>query len=460
MITFAPPISRWQREAHTGGNQRNRGGVAAAGIRFETGSTMVDKIVSAARAATVAAPPLGSEAYGRFCTGLAHRLTAAWPRIRAANDADVDRARERGTPEVLVDRLRLTREHLDDLVTLTSTVAAEMRDLTSRPPGTPIGDWGTRHRVPRPLGVVLMIFEARPTVTVEGALLNVAAGNAVILRGGKEIARTNAALGAAVTAALEDAELPAGLVTVLDDPSRSLLRELLRRPDAIDVLIPRGSPSLIDYCHSAGTIPVLASGGGVNHLYVHRSADLAQAVAIALDSKLPAPAGCTSLEIALVDRPVADEFVAALLDGARRDGRPLTVRAGEGLRRPETTGEWQVQALAEHDLGREFLDSTIGVIPVDSPDEAVEFIQRHGSGHSEAIAATDPVVTTAFTDRVDAATIVVNGSLRLNDGPTLELGSEIAISTSRLHARGPITLAALVNYSWVIEANGRLREAS
>ncbi|MEV6627090.1 glutamate-5-semialdehyde dehydrogenase [Amycolatopsis sp. NPDC051106] len=421
---------------------------------------MVDKIVGAARAATVAAPPLGNEAYDRFCTGLAGRLTAAWPRIRDANDADVVQAREKGMPDVLVDRLRLTDEHLAGLVALTSTVAEELRELTRRPPGTPIGDWGVRHRVPRPLGVVLMIFEARPTVTVEGALLNVAAGNAVILRGGKEIARTNAALGAAVTAALEDAELPAGLVTVLDDPSRALLRELLRRPGEIDVLIPRGSASLVDYCDRASTIPVLASGGGVNHLYVHRSAELAQAVAIALDSKLPAPAGCTSLEIALVDRPVADEFVAALLDGARRDGRPLTVRVGEGLRRPETTGQWRVEELGEHDLGREFLDSTIGVVAVDSPGEAVEFVQRYGSGHSEAIAATDPVATAEFTDRVDAATIVVNGSLRLNDGPTLELGSEIAISTSRLHARGPITLAALVNYCWVVEANGRLREAS
>ncbi|MEA5360944.1 glutamate-5-semialdehyde dehydrogenase [Amycolatopsis sp., V23-08] len=421
---------------------------------------MVDKIVSEARAATVAAPPLGDEAYGRFCTGLARRLTAAWPRIRAANHTDTSQAQEKGLPAPLVDRLRLTEAHLTDLVALTSTVAGEMRELTERPPGTPIGDWGVRHRVPRPLGVVLMIFEARPTVTVEGALLNVAAGNAVILRGGKEIARTNAALAAAVAAALADAGLPAGLVTVLDDPSRALLRDLLHRPDAIDVLIPRGSPSLIDFCHRASTIPVLASGGGVNHLYVHSSADLAQAVAIALDSKLPAPAGCTSLEIALVDRPVADEFVAALLEGARRDGRPLTVRVGEGIHRPETTGHWQVDTLAEHDLGREFLDSTIGVLAVDTPAEAVEFIQRHGSGHSEAIAATDPAVTGEFTGRVDAATIVVNGSLRLNDGPTLELGSEIAISTSRLHARGPITLAALVNYGWVIEANGRLREAS
>ncbi|WP_410635117.1 glutamate-5-semialdehyde dehydrogenase [Amycolatopsis sp. cmx-4-83] len=421
---------------------------------------MVDKIIDAARAATTAAPPLGTEAYGRFCTGLAHRLTAAWPRIREANDTDVGRAREQGLPDVLVDRLRLTEDHLAALVALTSTVTGELDELTSRPPGTPIGDWGVRHRVPRPLGVVLMIFDARPTVTVEGALLNVAAGNAVILRGGKEIARTNAELGAAVSAALADAGLPAGLVSVLDDPSRSVLRDLLRRPDAIDVLIPRGSPSLIDYCHRASTIPVLASGGGVNHLYVHSSADLAQAVEIALDSKLPAPAGCTSLEVALVDRPVADEFVKALLEGARHDGRPLTIRVGEGLARPETTGDWRVEALGEHDLGREFLDSTIGVVAVDSPGEAVEFIQQHGSGHSEAIAATDPAVTGEFTNRVDAATIVVNGSLRLNDGPTLELGSEIAISTSRLHARGPITLAALVNYCWVIEANGRLREAS
>ncbi len=231
---------------------------------------------------------------------------------------------------------------------------------------------------------------------------------------------------------------------MLDDPNRAVLRALLKRPDAIDVLVPRGSPSLIDFCRTASGIPVLASGGGVNHLYAHHSADLVAAVSIALDSKVPAPAGCTSLEVALVDAEVSEAFVdrpdrpggqrtAAPRYPSRREF-PLAARADDG-------GPCRVDRLGPHDLGREFLDSTIGVVAVSGLTEAVEHIGRYGSGHTEGIVAAEPEAAEEFCRLVDASVLVVNGSLRLNDGPTLGLGSEIAISTSRLHARGPITLA-------------------
>ncbi|MBF6049571.1 glutamate-5-semialdehyde dehydrogenase [Streptomyces sp. NRRL B-1677] len=430
---------------------------------------MTEAILTSARAALAAAPPTGDPAYERYCRELAKRLAAHWPAVLDANAQDLARAEERGLSPVLLDRLRLTDAHLGQLEHLTEAVLNELGRVTARDSGVPIGDWGVRLRSPKPLGVVFMVYEARPTVTVEGALLPVAVGNAVLLRGGKEIARTNEALSAVAREALEAAGLPAHLVTVLDDPDRAQLRALLKRPDAVDVLIPRGSPSLIDYCRSASTIPVIASGGGVNHVYVHKSADLGLAAEVALDSKLPEPTACNTAEMMLVDAEVADDLVAAVLHAAERDNRQVTVRLDPRVPRPggEAGGDsgaggerpWRIDELQEHDLGREFLDATIGVRAVEGLDEALAHIRRHGSGHTEGVLAADRGVSEEFTRRVDAAAIVVNGSLRLHDGPTLGLGSEISISTGRMHVRGPVTLGSLVTHSWVVEAHGTLRSS-
>jgi glutamate-5-semialdehyde dehydrogenase len=311
---------------------------------------------------------------------------------------------------------------------------------------------------PEPLGVVLMVYEARPTVTVEGALLGAAVGNAVLLRGGREIAATNAAMAVAIGGALEDAGLPRDLVAVLDDPDRSRFRALLKRSDAVDVLIPRGSPSLIDYCRSASSIPVIASGGGVNHLYVHASADLELAARATLDSKMPEPTACNSLEVVLVDRAVAPRFVGELTRAARRGGVPVEIRVDEhrlsGLADDDLV---RFSALGPADFGREFLDRTVGVREVDGIQEALAHVERHGTGHTEGVIAADEDAVRRFQNRVDAAAIVVNGSLRLHDGPTLGLGPELAISTGRLHVRGPVTLASLVTRVWVVDAAGTLR---
>jgi glutamate-5-semialdehyde dehydrogenase len=242
------------------------------------------------------------------------------------------------------------------------------------------------------------------------------------------------------------------MVSVVEDPDRSVLRELLRRPDAVDVLIPRGSPALIDFCRTAGSVPVIASGGGVNHLYVDGSADPALAAAIALDSKLAEPTACNTLELVLVDRRVADAFVEEVL----RTGAEVTLKLGGGLR-ARSRGGVRVGELAEHDLGREFLDATIGVLPVPGVDAAVEHVRRHGSAHTEGVVSEDDAVVERFTRGVDAAAVVVNGSLRLHDGPTLGLGREISISTGRLHVRGPVTISALLTHCWVVEARGALR---
>lgn len=418
-----------------------------------------DLILRRARAAFDSAPPLGDPAYARYCRELGLRLTEHWPAIRAANQADIARAEMRGIPPTLVDRLRLTDEHLDRMVELTGAVERELGVVLADGEGIPAGDWGVVRRVPKPLGVALMIYEARPTVTVDGALLPVAVGNAVLLRGGKESAATDAALATAVETALTAAGLPAGLVTVMEDPDRSLMKAVLARPDQVDVLIPRGSPSLIDYCRTASSIPLIASGGGVNHLYVHRSADLELAARATLNSKVPEPAGCTSVEMVLVDQEVAADYLATVLAECERQDARLTIRLDSSMAGPTASGDspWRTEPLEPHDLGREFLDPVIGLRPVPGLAEAAEHIRAYGSRHTEGILAQDAQVSRQFARLVDAAMIVVNGSLRLHDGPKLGLGSEISIATGRLHVRGPVTLGALVTSTWVVEANGELR---
>lgn len=414
-------------------------------------------LLDAGRRALLAAPPLDHPAYLDLPGRLADRLRAAWPQLRAANEVDLDSARARELPAPIVDRLRLDEPQLAYLLALTRSVRAALPEVLAGGPPRPAGSWGSLRAVPKPLGLVLMVYEARPTVTVEGALLAASVGNAVLLRGGRELSATNAALGRVVRAALVDAGLPGELVTVLDDPDRSVLRTLLARPDAVDVLIPRGSPSLIDYCRRSTAIPVIASGGGVNHLYVHAGADLDRAAAATLDSKLAEPTACNTVETVLVDREVGEPFLRALADAVVAGGVPVRLLVDAPVPPLPTGGPVSVGPFGHADLGREFLDATVGVCRVDGLDEAVAHIARWGSGHTEGVHATDPGVVDAFCRRVDAAALVVNGSLRLHDGPTLGLGPELAISTGRLHVRGPVTLSRLVTHSWVVDAGGTLR---
>lgn len=415
-------------------------------------------VLTRVRDARRKAPPLDDPAYGRFPRVIVEHLAANWPAVLSANGSDIEAARDAGVPAVLVDRLRLGDGHLRQLAEFAERVSVAQPALTA--PDTPrqVGGWGRIRRIAKPLGVVLMVYEARPTVTIEGALLSASAGNAVLLRGGREIAATNAALATVIASALAAAGLPGELVVVLDDPDRSQLRELLTRADAIDVLIPRGSPSLIGYCRQASTIPVIASGGGVNHLYVHASADLAFAARAALDSKIPEPTACNTVEMVLADAEVAEAFLAALAQAAACEPTGVAILADPGLRRPEGVPDTvTVAPVSAHDFGREFLDRTIAVHVVSGLPEAVAHIARYGSGHTEGIIATSDAAVAEFCRHVDAAALVVNGSLRLHDGPTLQLGPELSISTGRLHVRGPVTLTNLITHSWVVEATGTLR---
>ncbi|MBO4204637.1 glutamate-5-semialdehyde dehydrogenase [Micromonospora echinofusca] len=421
----------------------------------------IDQLLSAARAALRAAPPVGDEAYLRFARSVGALVRHRWSEIVRANEVDLAAGHGRGLPEPLLHRMRLTGAHRDRVAELAGTVQRELVAATR--PGPVFQGLGgaTARQVPRPLGVVLMIYEARPTVTVDGTLLPVCAGNAVLLRGGTEIAATNAALGAVFDTALAESGLPAGLVQVLTDVDRAGLRHLLRRDDAIDVLIPRGSPSLVDACRISSRIPMIVGGGGVNHQYVHRSADPDLAVRLVLDGKLPEPEGCTALEMVLLDDAVADAFLDRL---ARRVAEPDVARLA--LRVDTTLADrlpaglragLDVRPLTDADDGREFLDTTLAVRTVSGLEQAVAHIDRYGSGHTEGIVTGDPRVADEFCRRVDAAALVVNGSVRLHDGPTLGLGTEIVIATGRLHVRGPVTLRSLTTRSWRVEGNGVTR---
>lgn len=421
----------------------------------------VDQVVATARAALHDAPPLGAPEYLRFAEAVSENALRRWPEVEEANAQDLDDGRARGLSEAFLERLRLEVRHLELFGALSRSVARELPELARPGPVlTGLGKLRAR-RVPKALGVVFMIYEAKPTVTIEGALASGCAGNATILRGSAEIGATNAVLGDVVAEALAEARLPAGMVQVLGNTDRNELRELLRRDDAIDLLIPRGSPSLIDYCRGATRIPVITGGSGVNHLYVHHSADPELGVRLLLDSKLPEPAGCTALEMALVDDGAADAFFAML---ARRaaEGELLDLR----LRVPEELipglpddllRAQEVRPLTAHDNGREFLERVLAVRVVEGIDEAVDHIRRYGSGHTEGIVSSNPEATERFCREVDAAAVVVNGSLRLHDGPTIGLGAELAISTGRLHVRGPVTLSALVTHTWLIEGHGTVR---
>jgi glutamate-5-semialdehyde dehydrogenase len=416
---------------------------------------MLADLLAAAVSARTEAPPPGSLSYGAYCDELAVRLSKRWDLVLDANSADVAAARERGLPDVLIDRLAVSDRHLSSLVALAGEVARALPAVTAPETPRPASGTSTIRQVRKALGLVLMIYEARPTVTVEGALLPVAVGNAVILRGGAEIARTAVAFGTIAAEALKAAGLPAGMVQVLADPDRRVVRELLGRADVIDALIPRGSPSLIDYCQRTSTIPVIASGGGVNHLFVDRSADIEQAARLALDSKVAEPTACNTLEMVLAHADIAADLAGALI---RWGDRSVRLRLDSSLLAGlAATGPATVEPLAEHDDGREFLDRTIGLRPVGGVEQAIAHIRRHGSGHTEGVAARDPAVIERFLSAVDAAALVVNASLRMHDGPTMRLGPELSISTGRLHVRGPVGLPALMTYSWVIEGNGDLR---
>ena len=387
---------------------------------------------------------------------IADRLLAEQETILAANRADVDAARER-YGEVMIDRLTLTSGRIAAMAQGVREVAAlpdpEGRVLrrVERPNGLVI------EKTSVPLGVVAIIYESRPNVTSDAAVLALKSGNAVVLRGGREAFRSNAAIVAAIRHGLEDAGLPAELVGFVEDTSHESAEELMKAVGYIDLLIPRGGAGLIRRCTENARVPCIQTGTGICHIFVDETADQDQALDIIENAKTSRPSVCNAEEVLLVHRSIAEEFLPRLRERlcgerAARGQVPVELRLDGAAAKiiPGTPA-------GEADFDTEFLDYILAVAVVDDVDAAIGHIARHSTGHSEAILTRSEENARRFTALVDSAAVYVNVSTRFTDGGEFGLGCEMGISTQKLHARGPMGLEELNSYKYIVRGNGQIR---
>ncbi len=414
----------------------------------------LDGICARARAATRALAPVGRDRKDRALRAIAERLRAAARRPSALldeNAADVAAAQAAGLSDPLVDRLVLDASRLDALAAAVMEIAAfddpvgEVLGMKRRPNGLTVG------QVRIPLGVIAMIYEARPNVTVDAAALCLKSGNAVLLRGGKEAARSNAALGALVREAVVSAGLPADAVQVLPALGREETKILVGMTGKIDLVIPRGGEGLIRFVAEHARVPVIQHYKGVCHLYVDAEADLDMAVRLVENGKLQRPGVCNALECLLVHEAVAPALLPRL--------GPLCEQKGMEVRGDEATIRLLPQArpASPSDWGTEFLAPILAVRVVGSVDEAMDHIARYGSNHTEVICTRRYDHAQRFLREVDASAVMVNASTRFNDGGELGLGAEIGISTTKLHAYGPMGLESLTALKWIAYGDGQTR---
>ena len=382
---------------------------------------------------------------------MAKGLLAEWEQILAANEQDLAAAREAGMGEALLDRLALNRERIEGMAQGVEQVAAlpdpvgEIVEGSVRPNGLQV------QKVRVPLGVIGMIYEARPNVTSDAAALCLKAGNAVILRGGKEAICSNRAVVGALGRALERAGLPAACVQLVQDTSRESANAMMRMNGGIDVLIPRGGAGLIRSVVENARVPVIETGVGNCHIFVDESADLEQAAAIVFNAKTTRPSVCNAAETLLVHGAIAQQALPRI--AAELGKKNVQLR---GCARTCAILPQAVPAV-ESDWEEEFLDFVLAVKVVEDFDEAIAHIARYSTGHSDAIVTRDYENALRFTREVDSAAVYVNASTRFTDGGELGLGAEIGISTQKLHARGPMGVLALTSTKHVILGNGQIR---
>lgn len=392
-----------------------------------------------------------SEQKDRFLRGLAQLLRQHGDDVVAASQVDVKLARDAGIGGALLDRLLLTTDRVlalaravDEIAALPDPVGA-MEQLAPRPNGLLVG----RMRVP--LGVILMVYEARPNVTVEAAALALKSGNTVLLRGGKEAIHANRVLARWVAQALKDAGLPEDAAQLVEDPDRSVLAALLPRRGDIDLCIPRGGVELIKRVAAEARMPVVEHFQGICHVYVDASASLDMALDIVRNGKVQRPGVCNATECVLVHRDVAAAFLPRLV----KELAPLNVEM-RGCARSVAVAP-SMKPAVEADWDTEFLDLVLAVKVVDDAPDAMRFIAQHGSRHTEAIVTSNHALAMEFLKSVDASCVLVNASTRFNDGNELGLGAEMGISTTKLHAYGPMGLNELTTRKWVVLGNGEVR---
>lgn len=412
--------------------------------------TELQKMGAAAKKAAAVLRTAG-EKKRRALLEAAQALRAAAPEILAANAVDLAAARESGMRDAMLDRLTLTEARIEAMAQGVEDVAAQRDPVgrvlsgETRPNGLKI------EKVTVPMGVIGIIFEARPNVTSDAAALCLMAGSAVILRGGKEAFHSNMAVTSVLQAALERAGLPRTAVQLVQDTSRESSREMMGLVGYLDLLIPRGGAGLIRAVVENARVPVIETGVGNCHVYVDESADIDMAAEIIFNAKTSRPSVCNAIETILVHEKIAEKALPAI--AARLREKQVELRGDDRTRAilPEAV------PASEADWETEYLDYILAVRVVDSLDEAVAHIARYSSGHSECIVTRDLRAAEAFTARVDSAAVYVNASTRFTDGGEMGLGAEIGISTQKLHARGPMGLNEIVSYKYVIRGDGQVR---
>ena len=410
----------------------------------------------AARAASHRLAYLATDIKNKALQNISNDLLPRRDEILAANRVDYQEAEASGMSAVMLDRLMLDSSRLE-------TIARDVLAIAALP--DPVGETFDKRTMPNglqiskkrvPLGVIGAIYESRPNVTVDISALCLKSGNAVILRGGKETIRSNRALAAVVQEAAERAGVPAGAVQFMENTDRALVDHMLKMRDTIDLIIPRGGAGLIKSVSENARMPVVTGGIGVCHTYVDRSADIDKAVAIAYNAKVQRPTVCNALDTLLVHADVAERCLPlAAAEWARAGVEIHGDERALAILKPDSS--LKLVPATEEDWGKEFLSLTAAIRVVDSLDEALEHIERYGSGHSEAIITEDQPAAARFLNEVDAACVYANASTRFTDGSQFGLGAELGISTQKMHARGPLGLKELTIYKWIIVGSGQVR---
>ncbi len=435
-----------------------------------------------ARAASRQLARASTEIKNRALLSLAGRLWDCRSGILSANAQDVSRATAAGLDDAMIDRLTLDEPRLKGITSDLRRVAELTNPVGERFDATTLPNGLKLHKQRVPLGVLGVIYESRPNVTMDVAGLAIKTGNAAILRGGSETLNSNRALVQAVHAALTENGLPADAIQLIDDPDRARVTELLNLHQYVDIIIPRGGNALHQFCRENSRIPVITGGIGICHLFVDESADLEAAYNVIRNAKTQRPTVCNALDTVLIHRTVAGAFLPNLVRHLFHDG--VTFRADESaleflyehwtgayLTPPDESGEQRVKYGAKvgkhlpesvsragpNDFDTEWLSLVLGLKVVDSLDQAIAHIAAHSTGHSDGILTRDEANAQRFVAEVDSAAVYVNASTRFTDGGQFGLGAEVAISTQRLHARGPMGLRELTTYKWVVVGDYHIR---
>jgi len=385
---------------------------------------------------------------------IAETIMEQEPNILAANDQDIDTGKENGLGDALLDRLLLTAPRLE-------SIASDVKSIINLP--DPVGEEFESRRLPNnlqiskrriPIGVIGVIYESRPNVTIDISALCLKSGNAAILRGGKESAHSNRALADAVQKGCIAAGLPEASMQLIESTDRGMVKEMLRANGLIDMIIPRGGAALHQFAIDNATVPVITGGIGICHLYVDSAADLTKVVPIAVNSKVQRPSVCNALDTLLVHQAVAPQILPLVADAWAENN--VEIRC-EPRAMAILEDHPAVKPAGPDDFDTEFLSLVAAIKVVDDSDEAIDHIYQHSSGHTDAIITEDYTVARRFTNEINSAAVLVNASTRFNDGGQFGLGAEVAISTQPLHARGPMGLKELTTYKWVVLGDGQVR---